>query len=151
MEVRPTWDEYFMRIAQDVSSRATCNRRKVGAVVVLEKRILTTGYNGSPHGLPHCTDVGCKMQDGHCIRTLHAEQNAIIQGALYGVSLRGSTLYVTCQPCNNCAKMIINAGIIKVVFDGDYPDEFAMELFHEAKIDLIRLRPEMDGRGEMLL
>jgi dCMP deaminase len=91
------------------------------------------------------------MQDGHCIRTLHAEQNAIIQGALYGVSLRGSTLYVTCQPCNNCAKMIINAGIIKVVFDGDYPDEFAMELFHEAKIDLIRLRPEMDGRGEMLL
>jgi dCMP deaminase len=150
---RPTWDEYFMQIARDVSTRATCNRRLVGAVVVLDKRILTTGYNGSPHGLPHCSDpnVGCKMQDGHCIRTLHAECNAIIQGALNGVSLRGGTLYVTCQPCNNCAKMIINAGIVKVVFDGDYPDEFAMELFTQAGMEIIRLRPEMHGVGEKLL
>src|SRR5919204_5958156 len=100
---RPSWDEYFMQIARDVSTRATCNRRLVGAVVVLERRILSTGYNGAPHGLPHCTEVGCKIVDGHCIRTLHAEQNAIVHGALYGVSLKGSTLYVTCQPCNNCA------------------------------------------------
>lgn len=147
---RPSWDEYFMQIARDVSTRATCLRRLVGAVVVVDKRMLTTGYNGAPHGLPHCTEVGCKMQDGHCIRTLHAEQNAIVQGALNGVSLRGSTLYVTCQPCNNCAKMIINAGIQKVVFDGDYPDDFAMELFREANIELIRLRPDMHGVGERL-
>lgn len=145
---RPSWDEYFMQIARDVSTRATCERRLVGAVVVLEKRILTTGYNGAPHGLPHCTEVGCKIQDGHCIRTLHAEQNAIVQGALNGITLRGSTLYVTCQPCNNCAKMIINAGIVRVVFDGDYPDEFAMELFGQAGTELIRLRGGADGAAE---
>src|SRR5205807_3467468 len=148
---RPTWDEYFMQIARDVSTRATCPRRFVGAVVVLDRRILTTGYNGAPRGLPHCTEVGCKMQDGHCIRTLHAEQNAIVQGALNGVSLRGGRLYVTCQPCNNCAKMIINAGIERVIFDGDYPDEFAMELFGQANTELIRMRPEMQGMGEKLL
>ncbi len=148
---RPSWDEYFMEIARVVSTRATCPRRHVGAVVVLDRRILTTGYNGAPHGLAHCTEVGCKMQDGHCIRTLHAEQNAIVQGALNGVSLRGATLYVTCQPCNNCAKMVINAGIVKVVFDGDYPDEFAMELFEAAGIELIRLRPAMHGTREKLL
>ena len=147
---RPTWDEYFMQIARDVATRATCRRRLVGAVVVLDKRILTTGYNGAPHGLPHCTEVGCKMQDGHCIRTLHAEQNAIVQGALNGVSLRGATLYVTCQPCNNCAKMIINAGIVRVVFDGDYPDEFAMELFSQAGTNLVRLRADAGGILEPL-
>ncbi len=148
---RPSWDEYFMQIARDVSTRATCNRRLVGAVVVLDKRILTTGYNGAPHGLPHCSEVGCKMVDGHCVRTLHAEQNAIVQGALNGVSLRGATLYVTCQPCNNCAKMIINAGIVRVIFDGDYPDDFAMEMFQQAGLEVIRLRPEMNGVGEKLL
>ena len=147
---RPSWDEYFMTIARDVSTRATCNRRLVGAVVVLERRILSTGYNGAPHGLPHCTEIGCKMMDGHCVRTLHAEQNAIVQGALHGVSLKGSSLYVTCQPCHNCAKMIINAGIRRVVFDGDYPDAFAMELFEQANMELIRLRPEMNGIGEKL-
>ena len=148
---RPSWDEYFLNIARDVSTRATCLRRLVGAVVVMDKRILTTGYNGAPHGLPHCTEVGCKMQDGHCVRTLHAEQNAIVQGSLYGVSLRGATLYVTCQPCNNCAKMIINAGIRKVVYDGDYPDEFAMELFQQSELEVIRLTPAMNGVGEKLL
>ncbi len=136
---RPSWDNYFLQIAHDVSTRATCERRSVGAVIVLNRRILTTGYNGAPHGLPHCTEVGCKIQDGHCIRTLHAEQNAIVQGALNGVSTRGAALYVTCQPCNNCAKMIINAGIIRVVYAGDYPDEFAMELFNAAGIELVRI------------
>jgi len=148
---RPSWDDYFLQIARDVATRATCPRRSVGAVVVLDKRILTTGYNGAPHGLPHCTEVGCKMQDGHCIRTLHAEQNAIVQGALNGVTLRGATLYVTCQPCNNCAKMIINAGIVKVVFDGDYPDAFAMELFEQAGTELIRLGREGGAPPERLL
>ena len=148
---RPSWDEYFMQIARDVSTRATCLRRLVGAVVVQDKRILTTGYNGAPHGLPHCTEVGCKMQDGHCVRTLHAEQNAIVQGALNGVSLKNASLYVTCQPCNGCAKMIINAGITKVVFDGDYPDPFALELFEQAKIELIRIRVDGGGVAEKLL
>ncbi|HSV73181.1 MAG TPA: cytidine/deoxycytidylate deaminase family protein [Chthonomonadales bacterium] len=151
MAERPSWDDYFLKIARDVATRATCPRRSVGAVVVLDKRILTTGYNGAPHGLPHCTEVGCKMQDGHCIRTLHAEQNAIVQGALNGVTLRGATLYVTCQPCNNCAKMIINAGIVKVVFDGDYPDPFAMELFGQSGTVLIRLGAEGGAPAERLL
>jgi dCMP deaminase len=138
---RPSWDDYFMRIAQDVSTRATCERRKVGAIIVQEKRILTTGYNGAPHGLPHCTEVGCKIEGGHCIRTLHAEQNAIVQAAMFGVSCLGSTLYVTCQPCNNCAKMVINAGIKKIVFEGEYPDEFAMELFKGAEVEIYRFDP----------
>ena len=88
---------------------------------------------------------------GHCVRTVHAEQNAILQAALNGVSTRGATMYVTCQPCNNCAKMLINAGIVKIVFDGDYPDDFAMELFRESGMEVIRLSPEMTGVGEKLL
>ena len=88
---------------------------------------------------------------GHCVRTVHAEQNAILQGALNGVSLRGASMYVTCQPCNNCAKMLINAGIVKIVFDGDYPDDFAMELFRESGMEVIRLSPETKGVGEKLL
>ncbi|GBC97463.1 Riboflavin biosynthesis protein RibD [bacterium HR16] len=146
-DTRPSWDEYFMRIAKEVATRATCPRRSVGAVIVLDRRILTTGYNGAPHGLAHCTEVGCKIVDGHCQRALHAEQNAILQAALNGVSTRGATVYVTCQPCNACAKMIINAGIERVVFEGDYPDPFAMELFEEAGLELVRLR---DGAAELL-
>jgi dCMP deaminase len=146
-DTRPSWDEYFMRIAKEVATRATCPRRSVGAVIVLDRRILATGYNGAPHGLAHCTEVGCKIVDGHCQRALHAEQNAILQAALNGVSTRGATMYVTCQPCNACAKMIINAGIERVVFEGDYPDPFAMELFEEAGIELVCLR---DGTAELL-
>lgn len=146
-DTRPSWDEYFLRIAKEVATRATCPRRSVGAVIVLDRRILTTGYNGAPHGLAHCTEVGCKIVDGHCQRALHAEQNAILQAALNGVSTRGATVYVTCQPCNTCAKMLINAGIVRVVFEGDYPDPFAMELFEEAGVELVRLR---DGVAEVL-
>ncbi len=146
-DTRPSWDEYFLRIAKEVATRATCPRRSVGAVIVLDRRILTTGYNGAPHGLAHCTEVGCKIVDGHCQRALHAEQNAILQAALNGVSTRGATVYVTCQPCNACAKMIINAGIVRVVFEGDYPDPFAMELFEEAGLELVRLR---DGVPEVI-
>lgn len=145
---RPSWDDYFMRIAKEVATRATCPRRSVGAVIVLDRRILTTGYNGAPRGLAHCTEVGCKMVNGHCQRALHAEQNAILQAALNGVSTRGATVYVTCQPCNICAKMLINAGIVRVVFEGDYPDPFAMELFCEAGTELLRLR---DGEAELIL
>ncbi len=142
---RPSWDEYFMQVAFVVATRATCPRRSVGAVIVLDKRILATGYNGAPRGLAHCTEVGCHIVAGHCIRALHAEQNAILQAAMNGVSTRGATVYVTCQPCNHCAKMIINAGIERVVFQGDYPDEFALELFAEAGIVLDRF---VDGRIE---
>jgi dCMP deaminase len=137
---RPSWDEYFVQIAHMVATRATCPRRSVGAVIVLDKRILATGYNGAPIGLAHCTEVGCHLVAGHCIRALHAEQNAILQAALNGVSTRGATIYVTCQPCNHCAKMIINAGIQRVVFEGDYPDEFALELFAEAGVQLCRYK-----------
>lgn len=155
---RPTWDEYFMEIAQVVATRATCPRRSVGAVIVLDRRILTTGYNGAPRGLSHCPPEGpmhdwprgC-MINGHCVRAVHAEQNAIVQAALNGVSTRGSTLYVTCQPCNGCAKMIVNAGIIKVVFDGDYPDAFAMEVFREAQLEVLRLQRAGEGIEERLL
>lgn len=135
-----------MRIALEVSTRATCARRSVGAVAVLDRRILTTGYNGAPRGLDHCVDQysewpkGCLMH-GHCARSVHAEQNAILQAAMNGVSTRGATMYVTCQPCNSCAKMLINAGIARIVFDGDYPDPFAMELFKDAQLEVIRLSP----------
>lgn len=143
---RPSWDEYFMGVAFEVAKRSTCPRALVGAVIVREKRILTTGYNGAPAGLPHCTEVGCLMRGGHCLRTLHAEQNAIIQAALHGVSVEGGTIYVTHQPCLACAKMIINAGIKRVVFGGEYPDALAVGFLTEAKVELAELRKE-SGNG----
>lgn len=134
-----------MEIAHLVKTRATCPRRQVGAVVVKDRRILATGYNGAPSGLPHCPDggpdhdwpSGC-MRAGHCIRSLHAEQNALLQAAKLGISTEGSTIYVTCQPCNTCAKMLINGGIKTVIFEGDYPDDFALELFRLADLKLFR-------------
>lgn len=137
---RPSWDEYFMGITFEVARRSTCNRAQVGAIIVRDKRILTTGYNGSPTGLPHCTEVGCLVVNGHCVRALHAEQNAIIQAALHGVSTAGTTIYVTHQPCLNCAKMIINAGITRVVYGGDYPDDLARQFLEEAGVELARYR-----------
>lgn len=138
-EHRPTWDEYFMNIAHEVANRSTCERAKVGAVIVKDKRILTTGYNGSPRGLPHCTEIGCLMENGHCIRTLHAEQNAIIQAALHGVTTAGATIYVTHQPCFNCAKTIINAGITEIVYDREYPDDRSRAFLETAGVHLKNL------------
>jgi dCMP deaminase len=135
---RPSWDEYFMQITFQVAKRSTCPRTAVGAVIVREKRILTTGYNGSPRGQPHCTEVGCLIVNDHCVRTLHAEQNAIIQGALHGVDVSASTLYVTHQPCLSCAKMIINAGIQRVVYAGDYPDDIARGFLEAAGVELCK-------------
>ncbi len=126
-----------MQIAFTVAQRSTCDRAHVGAVLVRDRRILTTGYNGSPAGLPHCDDVGHLMIDGHCVRTLHAEQNAIIQAALHGVSIQGATAYVTHQPCLTCAKMIINAGIRQVIYAGDYPDEASRTFMHDAGVALV--------------
>jgi dCMP deaminase len=146
MHERPDWDVYFMQIAHLVKTRATCPRRWVGALIVRDRQILCTGYNGAPRGLPHCPPggpenewpVGC-MRAGHCIRTLHAEQNALLQAAKFGIPTEGASMYVTCQPCNGCAKMIINAGINRVIYEGDYPDEFAKELFRDGGMEVLRL------------
>ncbi len=136
---RPSWNEYFMNVAHEVAKRSTCERAQVGAVIVKDKRILTTGYNGSPRGLPHCTEVGCLMDNGHCVRTLHAEQNAIIVAALHGVITEGATIYITHQPCFLCAKMIINAGIVQIVYDQEYPDDRSSEFLEQAGVELIVL------------
>ena len=143
---RPIWDEYFMEIADLVSSRSTCLRRRVGAVIVKDKRILSTGYNGAPTGLAHCSEVGClrdklKIPPGknqELCRGLHAEQNSIIQAALSGTSISGATIYVTCQPCILCAKMLINSGIKKIVIKKGYPDKLAREILKEAKVEVVR-------------
>ncbi len=142
---RPSWDDYFMDIALQVAKRSTCGRLRVGAIIVKDRRILTTGYNGAPAGLPHCDEVGHLMVDGHCVRTLHAEQNAIIQAALHGVSVAGSTLYVTHQPCLTCAKMIINAGIRRVIYAGQYPDENAIDFLTQAGVALERYAAPPEG------
>ncbi|HHV78813.1 MAG TPA: dCMP deaminase family protein [Firmicutes bacterium] len=139
---RPSWDEYFMEVASVVARRSTCLRRCVGAVVVKEKRILATGYNGAPTGLPHCSEVGClreqlgvKPGERHEIcRGLHAEQNALVQAARYGISVGGSIIYTTTEPCALCAKMLINAGIVKVVYAEPYPDDLARELLSMAGV-----------------
>ena len=136
---RPTWDEYFTDIAFVVAQRSTCDRAHVGAVLVRDRRILTTGYNGAPAGLPHCDEVGHLMVDGHCVRTLHAEQNALIQAALHGVGTEGATAYVTHQPCLTCAKMLINAGTRRVVYAGNYPDEHSRAFLDEAGVELVRV------------
>lgn len=145
---RPSWDEYFLEIAHIVSKRSTCLRRKVGALIVKQRRILATGYNGTPSGIKHCAQVGClranlKIPSGQrheLCRGLHAEQNVLLQAALYGVSLKGSTLYITNQPCIICAKMIINAGIEEVVVAGSYPDKMAREFLNEAGIKIRRIK-----------
>lgn len=149
---RPSWDDYFMEITQIVAKRSTCLRRKVGAIIVKDKRILATGYNGALSGLAHCEEVGClrdklKIPPGErqeLCRGLHAEQNALLFAASYGIDMHKSVLYSTCQPCILCAKMIIQAGIKKVVFSGEYPDKLAVELFKEAKVGLVR-KPMKEG------
>ena len=135
--MRPDWDSYFMKIAYAVSERSTCDRAFVGSVLVRDKRILTTGFNGSPAGQDHCEDVGHLMVDGHCIRTIHAETNAIIQAALHGISTRGATCYVTHFPCINCTKALINAGIDRIVYSVAYrKDENAIRFLEAAQIEL---------------
>jgi dCMP deaminase len=139
-----------MEIAHVVAKRSTCLRRQIGAVIVRDKRILATGYNGAPSGLPHCLELGCMRDElgiasgtrHECCRALHAEQNAIVQAALHGVSTKGSSIYTTTQPCSVCAKMIINAGIVRVVYEGDYPDDFSREMIEQAEIDLTRYRSD---------
>jgi len=141
---RPTWNEYFLNICNLIASRSTCLRRQVGAVIVKDKQILASGYNGAPTGIKHCDLVGCLReklgvpsgQRHELCRALHAEQNAFLQAAKHGVSLKGASIYITTQPCSICAKMIINAGIKKVIIQGDYPDDLALEFLEEAGIEI---------------
>jgi dCMP deaminase len=145
---RISWDEYFMQIAGLVAQRATCMRRKVGAVIVKNKRMLATGYNGAPSGMEHCLEIGClrdrlKIPSGQrheLCRGLHAEQNAIIQASLYGISVKDGTIYITNQPCVICAKMLINAGISEIVIAGNYPDAMAMEFLKEAGLKVRKFK-----------
>ncbi|MBF0644179.1 cytidine/deoxycytidylate deaminase family protein [Desulfuromonas acetoxidans] len=142
---RPSWEDYFMDIARLVASRSTCLRRQVGAVIVKDKNVLTTGYNGTPSGVRHCQETGClreKMQvpsgqRHELCRGLHAEQNAIIQAAKHGVNISGGTLYCTNAPCVICAKMLINAGLSRIVYLDGYPDDLAEELLLESGIEVL--------------
>ncbi|MDD5465784.1 MAG: cytidine/deoxycytidylate deaminase family protein [Candidatus Omnitrophica bacterium] len=144
---RPSWDEYFLEMAKLVSKRSTCLRRSVGAVLVRDKRILATGYNGAPSGLKHCVEIGClrqklKIPSGErheLCRALHAEQNALIQASLHGISVKGATLYSTTQPCVICAKMLINAGIREIAITHGYPDKMSMDLLKQAKIKIRKI------------
>jgi len=143
---RPSWDTYFMNITTLVAQRSTCTRRAVGAIIVKDKRILSTGYNGAPTGIRHCLEVGCLRESlqvpsgerHELCRGIHAEQNAIIQAAYHGVSVKDALLYCTNQPCAICAKMIINAGIKKIYYQSGYTDALAREMLTEAGIDLIK-------------
>ena len=153
---RPSWDEYFIKLALDVAERSTCLRRKVGAILVKNKRILATGYNGAPMGLRHCDEVGCirakqgvpSGQRHELCRGLHAEMNAFLQAAVHGVSTLDSMLYTTVYPCSLCAKMIINAGVKRVVEAGHYPDPMAGDLLREAGIEVAHFEMQAGGSLE---
>jgi dCMP deaminase len=146
MIMRPSWNEYFMKITRDVSQRSTCLKRKVGAIIVKDFRVLSTGYNGAPKNMKHCSVTGClrkkmKVPSGQrheLCRGLHAEQNAIIQAAWHGVKIEGSTMYATYQPCIICVKMMINAGIKRLVYEGEYPDKLARQMLKESGIKVER-------------
>ena len=144
---RPSWETYFMDITSLVAKRSTCLRRAVGAIIVKDRRILATGYNGAPSQVRHCAEVGCLREQmavpsgerHELCRGIHAEQNAIIQAAYHGVSIKGADLYCTNQPCSICAKMIINAGIVRIVYQSGYADPLAIEMLEEAGVELIQL------------
>lgn len=154
MSERPSWDEYFLKVSRVVGERATCDRGKSGCVIAKNKHILTTGYVGAPSGMPHCDDVGHKMkevkhEDGsnsqHCVRTSHAEENAIVQAAKLGISINGATIYCKMTPCYHCAKMIINAGIERVVCDKDYhASKDTKEIFQKAGVALEIMENEVE-------
>ena len=147
MIARVSWDAYFLEIARQVATRATCPRKRVGAVIVsANKHILSTGYNGSTPGAPHCDDVGCMMEDNHCVRTIHAEGNAIAQAAHNGVAVHGATVYTTANPCWPCWKLLVNAGIKRMCFGEFYrPHEHdrVLKAAQEAGVELVDLIPDL--------
>lgn len=138
--MRVDWHTYFMGIAHQAATRSTCTRKHVGAVIVRDRTILSTGYNGSVRGLPHCEDVGCMMENDHCVATVHAEANAIIQAAKNGVSIADSELYTTASPCWGCFKLIANAGIRRIYFGEFYRDERSRNVAREIGIELVDLQ-----------
>jgi dCMP deaminase len=151
MHRRASWDEYFMNIARMVATRATCDRKHVGAVLVRDRTLLSTGYNGSIRGLGHCSEEGHMMEDGHCVRTVHAEANAIIQAAKNGVGIDGSTIYTTASPCWPCFKLVANSGVKRIVFGEFYRDERIFEHARRLGIELTELtvpaRPDVEVEG----
>jgi dCMP deaminase len=144
---RVSWDEYFMNVARTVATRATCDRKFVGAVIVKDRIILATGYNGSIRGLPHCDEEGHLMEDGHCVRTVHAEANAIVQAARRGVSIDGADVYVTASPCWGCFRLLANAGVKRIVFGEFYRDPRAFEVANRLGIELIDMS-QAGGAGQ---
>ena len=134
---RASWDEYFMNIAREVATRSTCDRKFVGAVVVRDRSILATGYNGSIRGLPHCDEEGHLMEDNHCVRTVHAEANAIVQAARNGVRIESASIYVTASPCWGCFRLIANSGIVRIVFGEFYRDNKIFEFSQKLGIELV--------------
>lgn len=142
---RPSWDEYFLKLAMLASERSTCPRMHVGCVLVRDKFVLATGYNGSLPGLPHCEEVGCLIVDNHCVRTNHAEINALTQAATHGVNLKGSTAYITNMSCTTCAKALIAAGIKRVVVFSEYHDTLATKFYTESGVEIVKLEmPEKE-------
>src|SRR5690349_19801061 len=139
MRDRVSWDEYFMNIAKQVATRSTCDRKHVGSVIVRDRTILSTGYNGSVRGLAHCDEVGHMMEDGHCVRTTHAEANAVVQAAKNGTRIDGGGIYVTASPCWNCFKLIANAGLVRIVFGEFYRDQRIYEMSTALGIELVDL------------
>lgn len=144
MGARPDWDEYFMTIAEEVAKRSTCIRRQIGAVVVKDKRILATGYNNVPSGISHCDEVGCLREQeripsgerAELCRGIHAEQNAVIQAARYGTPIDGAVIYTTTHPCVLCTKILINCGVVEIVYGGSYPDELSKKMIAESGITI---------------
>jgi dCMP deaminase len=136
---RASWDQYFMQIGREVATRSTCDRKHVGAVIVRDKNILATGYNGSIRGLAHCDEEGHMLEDGHCVRTIHAEANAIIQAAKNGVRIEGASIYVTASPCWGCFKMIANAGLSRIVYGEFYRDQRIFEFAQKLGIELLKV------------
>lgn len=147
---RPTWDDYFMAITKLIASRSTCDRLYAGAILVKDNRIISTGYNGSPPGLPHCTDVGHLLEDGHCVRTIHGEHNAILQAAVHGsTSTVGSTMYTKYTPCIHCTKYVISAGVKRVVFGKVYRNSKAPDMLKEAGIQVDLYQENGDWNEEI--
>lgn len=136
---RPVWDEYFLKLAMLASERSTCPRMHCGCVLVKDKFVLATGYNGSLPGLPHCEDVGCLVVDNHCVRTNHAEMNALTQAAIHGVNIKGSTAYITNMSCTTCAKALIAAGIERVVVFSDFHDTLATQFYTDSGVEIVKL------------
>ena len=137
---RVNWEDYFMNIAKEIASRSTCNRKHVGSLIVRDKTILSTGYNGSIRGMPHCDDAGHMMENDHCVATIHAESNAVLQAAKNGVMIDGSEIYITASPCWPCFKMLVNAGIKKIYYGEFYRDDRIFDVAKKLGIELVHIK-----------